>query len=600
MTVPEFTNNEEIFNISYQSGNNVTLYAIWDRPICVADNIATEGRITYGDSYICQLGGIDRKFYIVSYNATTVSLILDNNLVSNVAWSSNSLNTTNAENIKSVLSSNTSAWENVLVRLPLAAELAIASNIFDFDATGDDLTTVLNDFLTENIGNGYWTETLSTNENWAWLVNDSGNLVQNGVALNAYALRPVIELGKSDVEGLEGMKMTDGVYVDDELNGADPVLKSGMIPIVIDDNGNVTRANLRSAWYDYQNKIWANAILGDEVARSTAPGMPIDESHILAYFVWIPRYEYNLSDMGAGKDTTITRVNFVPASELEATDGYIIHPAFTNLGNRGFGELAGIWVGKFETGNTNTAPQIKPNIETIRNINVKTMFESAELFNNSTLYGLAETADAHMMKNSEWGAVAYLSHSAYGKGAAEIWINNCSSFVTGIAGNSASDASSSSTCTNEANKWNGNIGQNASTNGNMTGIYDMSGSAYEYVMGYNIEATLGGESGFGTSLPNQKYYDIYNNNSSAYYLTSLAESAYCFTISCKGHALYETYISSSDTMWFSDKAYIVDLIYPWVLRGGDHTYGVNAGIFHANTQTGIGRGDFAFRTVIPG
>jgi len=42
------------------------------------------------------------------------------------------------------------------------------------------------------------------------------------------------------------------------------------------------------------------------------------------------------------------------------------------------------------------------------------------------------------MKNDEWGAVAYLSKSKYGKQNEEVWINNSSSYITGSAGNSAS------------------------------------------------------------------------------------------------------------------------------------------------------------------
>ncbi len=40
-----------------------------------------------------------------------------------------------------------------------------------------------------------------------------------------------------------------------------------------------------------------------------------------------------------------------------------------------------------------------------------------------------------MMKNDEWGAVAYLSKSKYGKQNEEVWINNSSSYITGSAGN---------------------------------------------------------------------------------------------------------------------------------------------------------------------
>ena len=42
------------------------------------------------------------------------------------------------------------------------------------------------------------------------------------------------------------------------------------------------------------------------------------------------------------------------------------------------------------------------------------------------------------MKNSEWGAVAYLAHSQYGRNGHEITINNSSNFITGNAANEIS------------------------------------------------------------------------------------------------------------------------------------------------------------------
>ena len=39
-------------------------------------------------------------------------------------------------------------------------------------------------------------------------------------------------------------------------------------------------------------------------------------------------------------------------------------------------------------------------------------------------YGLTSGSEAHLMKNSEWGAVAYLTQSKYGRNGVEITINN--------------------------------------------------------------------------------------------------------------------------------------------------------------------------------
>ena len=47
-------------------------------------------------------------------------------------------------------------------------------------------------------------------------------------------------------------------------------------------------------------------------------------------------------------------------------------------------------------------------------------------------YNYQRELDSHLLKNTEWGAVAYLSHSAYGI-SASIRINNHSDNITGYA-----------------------------------------------------------------------------------------------------------------------------------------------------------------------
>ena len=51
------------------------------------------------------------------------------------------------------------------------------------------------------------------------------------------------------------------------------------------------------------------------------------------------------------------------------------------------------------------------------------------------------------MKNTEWGAVAYLSQSAYGKND-KIWVNNSGSYITGSAGDNAVSSRNIGTNTN--------------------------------------------------------------------------------------------------------------------------------------------------------
>ncbi len=73
--------------------------------------------------------------------------------------------------------------------------------------------------------------------------------------------------------------------------------------------------------------------------------------------------------------------------------------------------------------------------------------------------------DVHVMKNSEWGAVAYLTQ-AVGSLPAK---NTNTSWYTGGASSAAT-------------VWSTNVNQ--STTGNLYGIYDMNGGAWDAVAGY--------------------------------------------------------------------------------------------------------------------
>ena len=291
----------------------------------------------------------------------------------------------------------------------------------------------------------------------------------------------------------------------------------------------------------------------------------------------------------------------------DAVNTYYTHPAFT-FGNT---EVNGIWVGKFETGGTATAPLIKPNISSLRNQTVSAEFTTAQIFGTST-YGMTSNVDAHMMKNSEWGAVAYLSHSRYGANR-EIYINNSSEYYTGRSGGNVGGSTAINTVyTNQTSTtlynssgfytWDGylleyntntksgthDISKVASTTGNITGVYDMSGGAYEYVMGYYSPAgstwgaTSSGDYAGFSSQPNSKYYDDYTTTNS---LTA------CNGGICYGHGLSEV----SD--WYDDRAYFVDASNPWFLRGGYYNNVSSAGSFRFKYYNGNAR-DWAARSVL--
>ena len=209
-----------------------------------------------------------------------------------------------------------------------------------------------------------------------------------------------------------------------------------------------------------------------------------------------------------------------------------------------------------------------------------------------------------MAKNSEWGAVTYLSHSKYGA-KREIYINNSSYYYTGRSGGNVGgstqikDVYTNQTSTAQYNTygfytWDGyllNYGTNthsstreltkvASTTGNIYGVYDMSGCGNEYVMG-NYNSTIG-SSGF-TTLPNSKYYDKY----------TITSNTSCTIATCGGHALFET------ANWYSDNKYFVNSsTYTWFMRGGYYGDGAKAGTYHSSYNNGSGYATYAFRVVI--
>ena len=424
------------------------------------------------------------------------------------------------------------------------------------------------------------------------------NVIKSNIELKAgedvtYELRAWLKEGAPNEEigkHYHGKLTTNGnaIYTKDTIPNA-PVLAEGMIPIAYDGTNWVKADtnNTDNNWYNYKNKMWANAVMVTSDKRDTYMnannGTVIPEDDILAYYVWIPRYRYKLFNVDFTENTSpqVIDVEFVDGTSRQndettcqvsdtgeetcqnkANGNWYTHPAFTMInasGNKT--ELKGIWVGKFETTGSTTTPTIKPGVSSLRSITVANMYSAGKLFRSTdyiTSNGINQS-DSHMMKNIEWGAVAYLKQSNYGLGITDITINNDSSYLTG-GGTGTS--------------YKTNIGQ--STSGNITGVYDMSGAAYEYVMGnYNKTA---GDSGLTVSGIPAEHIDIYSGTS--------------VSASHLGDALGET------AGWYSDVANFVYSSYPWFYRGGDCDRGDDAGVFYFDIDAGVGNFGFGFRVAL--
>ncbi len=61
-------------------------------------------------------------------------------------------------------------------------------------------------------------------------------------------------------------------YIEKDLNGTDPVLSDNLVPVMIANDGVVTRAKASDKWYDYTNKKWANAVILEDSAQSYKEG----------------------------------------------------------------------------------------------------------------------------------------------------------------------------------------------------------------------------------------------------------------------------------------------------------------------------------------
>ncbi len=313
-----------------------------------------------------------------------------------------------------------------------------------------------------------------------------------------------------------------------------------LIPVTIDDNGTVTKVNKDDEnWYDYCNKQWANAVILTDTAKSYDDDQQIEDNDIESYFVWIPKYKYRLWNVSVDNPLYTVHSIEIEFDTEDTTDidgvscttpmdsgnigncengEYMTHPAFISFGVDGF------WVGKFETGYKDAKEKagaevdsadsnkiiIKPNVYSWRNNTVKNMFNAAKEYETSL--------NSHMMKNTEWGAVAYLSHSIFGTNK-EVTINNNSSYKTGYAALPSTDQSKYPGVSGDSilfnSEWSTSTGYMASTTGNITGVYDMSGGAWEHMAAY-VSGSSDVTSGFQVnelSALDPKLVDVYDKSS---------------------------------------------------------------------------------------
>ncbi len=524
------------------------------------------------------------------------------------------------------------------------------------------------------IPNNYLKVAVKTNKDEDYTIKNGGNVILKGYleAKENISFEMIIWLTEETPNDYQGQtetgtprnviyngnfkiytrQMLDQNETLDSSGANNPVLASNMIPVYYDETEEVWKkadANNKNSsyqWYSYESNgdkkgMWANAVTVTSTNRTTylnaAPGTVIPMTDINTMWVWIPRFNavtpsnYNggTKDNPGAIDVTFTKVNET------AID------AFT-FGNK---ELSGFWYGKFEVSHSTLASSttannlgcttttcsnangiiIKPNVSSLRRNSVSNFFfasRSMEQTGNSFGFVSSEV-DTHMSKNNEWGAVAYLTQSIYGRCSnsttcSEVYINNSSGYYTGRSGGNVGGSTPiNGTYTDQTSKtqyntygfytyddyllnYNTNTkgnkvqgkGTGASTTGTIYGIYDMSGGANEYVMGVLADTSGNPRSGYvssnnsgftgmlsdgttytGIAFPDSKYYNLYTGTS--------------YT----GHALTET------KNWYSDVANFFNTSYPWLLRGGSYNYRT-AGVFSFGSDNGNSYGDYSSHLVI--
>ena len=407
-----------------------------------------------------------------------------------------------------------------------------------------------------------------------------------------------------------------------------PVLSDNMIPVYYDEASKVwKKADSKNSkeeykWYDYDNKMWANAVTVTETNRNTylnaSLGTEIPMSDINTMWVWIPRYTYtyfssstpveiNIKfEKGTNSSGTISCTDTVEATSSTSetctdskNESFIIgtstytHPAFwwdknDNSVRESGEELTGIWVGKFEISSEQV---IKPNVTSLREINISTFYNNIyNMRNGGNSFGFSTSDEVHMIKNMEWGAVTYLSHSKYGtcinETCEDVEPNSYNGYVTGCGPQSSNSTLSGGLC----NEYNTDLGKQASTTGNIYGIYDMSGGAEEYVMGnvaYSSDSMRSGSSGFST-YPNKRYYDKYSQGTDMktdYERGKLGDATEEMQpVSNTQRSWYYVYVNFPYSSW------------PWFARGDSwngspslfsFSYGIGAGVSINSTRAVI-------------
>ena len=145
--------------------------------------------------------------------------------------------------------------------------------------------------------------------------------------------------------------------------------------------------------------------------------------------IWVSKFEAGYASGNNSVTPTASSIKYTQASAWVA-GAEVGTDSISTARNYLDGEY-GVKSGSDYTFKNGTAPSIKyPTFQgltySMNYINQNDAFNiSKALTESGNIYGLnSSSTDSHMMKNSEWGAIAYLAQSKYGLNGTNIYINN--------------------------------------------------------------------------------------------------------------------------------------------------------------------------------
>ena len=319
-----------------------------------------------------------------------------------------------------------------------------------------------------------------------------------------------------------------------------------------------------------------------------------------------------------------------------------------DIGNTARNWLDGIY-GEIET--KISYPVFQPLTYGMNYINHNDAYNICKVMNeNGNIYGFTvSSSDTHLMKNSEWGMVSYLSYSKYGTNGQKIAVNNANlnsggqtrTVSTGKNGVDSVYAitgmtqgltdgeetvvkideikalqGNTPTTTGSMYAWNQKGGITASSTRNMTGVYDLSGGLFERIAAYvpneSVNLKLYGESiaynEEALKTVSTKYTTVYPYDSSVDNSTKeenvenidIASSGnYLKNTSIYGDGVRETSTSGvGSTSWENNASYYVGLFNPFVFRGGPYSESIHAGRFYSDRDDGFSGYNVGFRAIV--